>query len=61
MAAEVAAPLTSGMEKMTLVSSGGSEIGAAKLTHELMDIVTGVPDMVTKMTGVDIASTMKVK
>ena len=61
IAAEVAAPLTSGMDKMTLVSSGGSEVGAAKMTQEVMDIVTSVPDMVSKMTGVDIGKTMRVK
>lgn len=56
VAAEVAAPLTAGMEKVTMVSSGDGPLGAAKITGEIMEIVAGVPDIVSKMTGVDIAS-----
>ncbi len=38
-----------------MVSSGNGEVGAARLTGEVMDIVTKVPEMVEKMTGVDIS------
>lgn len=53
VAAEVAAPLSQA-KKITMVSSGQSEIGAAKLTSEVLSIVTRVPDLVKTMTGVDI-------
>ncbi|KAF5284378.1 hypothetical protein FQR65_LT13565 [Abscondita terminalis] len=53
VAAEVAAPLSQA-KKITMVSSGQSDIGAAKLTSEVLSIVTKVPDLVKNMTGVDI-------
>lgn len=37
-----------------MVSSGGGEIGAAKLTGEILAIVNKVPELVKSMTGVDI-------
>lgn len=37
-----------------MVSSGQGDIGAAKLTGEVLNIVTKVPDLVKTMTGVDI-------
>ena len=42
VAAEVAHPLSQGVEKVTMVSTGNGEIGAAKLTGEVMDIVARV-------------------
>ncbi|XP_039286171.1 flotillin-1 isoform X3 [Nilaparvata lugens] len=53
VAAEVAAPLSQA-KKITMVSSGGGEVGAAKLTGEVLDIVAKVPDLVKSMTGVNI-------
>lgn len=53
MAAEVAAPLSQA-KKITMVQSGNGEIGAAKLTTEVLNIVTKVPEMVKSVTGVDI-------
>lgn len=53
VAAEVAAPLSQA-KKLTMVSSGNSEVGAAKLTGEVMEIITRVPGMVKNMTGVDV-------
>lgn len=53
VAAEVAAPLSQA-KKVTMVSSGQSELGAAKLTGEVMEIITRVPSMVKNMTGVDV-------
>lgn len=37
-----------------MVQSGSGEIGAAKLTGEVLDIVAKVPEMVKNMTGVNI-------
>lgn len=37
-----------------MVSTGPGDIGAAKLTGEVLNIVTKVPDLVKSMTGVDI-------
>ena len=39
-----------------MVSSGGSEVGAAKITGELLDIVLKMPDAMQKLTGVDIGA-----
>lgn len=49
----MAAPLSQA-KKVTMVSSGQSELGAAKLTGEVMEIITRVPGMVKNMTGVDV-------
>ncbi|XP_066946252.1 flotillin-1 isoform X4 [Macrobrachium rosenbergii] len=53
VAAEVAAPLSQ-TKKLTMVSTGQSEVGAAKLTGEVMDIISKVPHMVKNMTGIDV-------
>lgn len=50
----MAAPLSQA-KKITMVSTGGGEIGAAKLTGEILDIVNKVPELVKNLTGVDIA------
>ncbi|KAK5642764.1 hypothetical protein RI129_008931 [Pyrocoelia pectoralis] len=57
VAAEVAAPLSQA-KKITMVSSGHGEIGAAKLTSEVLSIVTKVPELVKTMTGVDIVKSV---
>lgn len=57
VAAEVAAPLSQA-KKITMVSSGHGEIGAAKLTSEVLSIVAKVPDLVKTMTGVDIVKSV---
>lgn len=44
-----------------MVSTGNGELGAAKLTGEVMDIVVKVPEMVSKMTGVDLSRVCKLK
>jgi flotillin len=54
VAAEIAAPLAK-VNKITMVSSGSQEVGAAKITRELMDIVLTMPDAMAKLTGVNIA------
>ena len=53
VAAEIAAPLSQ-KKKITMVSDGSSEVGAARITGEVLDIMVKVPSMVNKMTGVDI-------
>ena len=57
VAAEVAAPL-SRANKITMISDNQSDIGATKLTKEVLDIMSAIPDTVHKMTGVDIATQM---
>lgn len=43
------------MDKLTMISTGEGPVGASKITGEVMDIMVRVPDMVNKMTGVDIS------
>lgn len=54
MAEEISKPL-SAAQKVTMVSSGGSEVGASKLAGEVLDIMTKLPAAVEKLTGVDIS------
>lgn len=54
MAEEISKPL-SAVQKVTMVSSGGSEVGAAKLAGEVLDIMTRLPDAVEKLTGINIS------
>jgi flotillin len=58
VAAEVAAPLSQA-KKITMVSSGQGEIGAAKLTGEVLSIVSKVPEVVKSLTGVDIVKVIR--
>lgn len=53
VAAEVAAPLSQ-VKKVTMISTGTGEVGAAKLTGEVLSIVSKVPEIVKNLTGVDI-------
>ena len=57
VAAEVAAPLTKA-KKITMISDNNSEMGASKLTQEVLDIMNKIPETVNKMTGVDISQQM---
>uniref|UniRef100_A0A3P9AH92 Flotillin n=1 Tax=Esox lucius TaxID=8010 RepID=A0A3P9AH92_ESOLU len=54
MAEEISKPLGQA-HKITMVSSGGAEVGAAKLTGEVLDIMTRLPAAVEKLTGVSIS------
>ncbi|GAB6024771.1 flocculin flo1 [Chamberlinius hualienensis] len=56
--AEVTGPLCQS-SKIKMISSGEGGIGAAKLTNEVLEIVSKVPDVVKKFTNIDIAKTMK--
>jgi len=58
IAAEVSAPLTN-TRKVTMVSSGKGEVGAMKLTNEVMGIMEKLPSVVENLTGINIAKSMK--
>jgi flotillin len=58
MAAEIAAPLSK-TNKITMVADGSGELGAARLTDEVMKIMIKVPELVKNMTGVDISKRIK--
>lgn len=51
--AEVAAPLSQ-TKRVVMVSSGDGQVGAAKLTNEVVDIVNQLPKVVESMTGMNI-------
>lgn len=53
IAAEISAPL-SNCKKVTMVSSGKGDVGALKLTGEVMAIMEKLPKVVEGLTGVDI-------
>ncbi|KAF7236211.1 Flotillin-1 [Varanus komodoensis] len=54
IAEEITKPLTS-VNKITMVSSGTGDIGATKITGEVLDIMNKLPDTVEKLTGVSIS------
>merc|ERR1711885_29048 len=60
IACEIAAPLATA-NKVTMVSSGGGEVGAAKLTGEVLDVVRRLPAVVEVMTGVKLMPGSKKK
>ena len=53
IAAEIAAPLTNA-KKVTMVSSGKGDVGALKLTNEVMGIMEKLPNVVENLTGINI-------
>ncbi len=59
VAAEIAAPLSQA-KKISMVSDASGELGASKLTGEVLHIVQSVPALVKNMTGVDISAQMGV-
>ncbi|XP_006794577.1 flotillin-1a [Neolamprologus brichardi] len=54
MAEEISRPLCEA-KKVTMVSSGGGDVGVAKLSGEVLDIMTQLPEALEKMTGVNIS------
>jgi len=58
VAAEIAAPF-SNIKKVTMVSNGTKAVGASKITNELLEIVTKMPDAMAQLTGVDITKAFK--
>ena len=57
VAAEIGGPLAQ-TKKITMVSTGEGPVGAGRLTGEVLDIMTSLPDTVKAMTGVDITQRM---
>ncbi|KAJ7378886.1 Flotillin-like protein 1 [Desmophyllum pertusum] len=58
IAAEIAAPLAQ-CKKIVMVSNGRCELGASKITGEILDIVANLPKSVEALTGIDISKAMK--
>lgn len=54
MAEEISKPLCKA-KKVTMVSSGDGEVGAAKLSGEVLEIMTRLPEAVEKLNGVNIS------
>eukprot|EP00038_Savillea_parva_P007413 m.169979 g.169979 ORF g.169979 m.169979 type:complete len:464 (-) comp13177_c0_seq1:179-1570(-) len=54
IAAEIATPMSK-VEKLTMVAGENGEVGAARLTGEVLDIMGSIPATVQRLTGVDIA------
>lgn len=54
IAAEVAAPLTN-LNRVVMVSQGDGEIGASKLTGEILDIVNKINQTTTSLTGKSVS------
>lgn len=55
VAAEVSAPLSQA-NKITMVSTGDGPIGASRVTGEVLEIMSSLPDTIKQMTGVDITA-----
>ncbi|KAK1151669.1 flotillin-1 isoform X1 [Acipenser oxyrinchus oxyrinchus] len=53
IAEEISKPLSEA-KKVTMVSSGNGDVGAAKLTGEVLDIMKRLPEAMEKLTGVSI-------
>jgi len=58
MAAQVAEPLSQAND-ITFVSTGGSDVGASRLTSEVVRVMGQVPPVVKSLTGIDIADTLQ--
>uniref|UniRef100_UPI00398EBBD0 flotillin-1-like n=1 Tax=Pristiophorus japonicus TaxID=55135 RepID=UPI00398EBBD0 len=56
VAASISEPFTK-VKKITMVSSGNGDVGAAKLSGEVLDIMTRLPETVERLTGVSIVQT----
>merc|ERR1719454_385814 len=58
IAAEIAAPLNN-TKKISMISSGDGEIGASRIAKEVLSVMEALPDVVQKLTGVDISNDLK--
>lgn len=58
VAAEIAAPLSK-VNKVTMISTGSKDVGASKITGELLDIVIRMPQAMEQLTGVDITKSFR--
>merc|ERR1719231_693434 len=59
VAAEVAAPLSKA--KIKMVAGPGGDIGASKITGEVLKVIADIPTAVKSLTGVDMVAAMQVK
>ena len=55
VAAEVAAPLSQ-TKKIVMIAGDKGELGASKITSEVLDIISKLPKAVEDLTGVDISA-----
>ncbi|XP_075042733.1 flotillin-1 isoform X2 [Mixophyes fleayi] len=60
VAEEISKPLTQ-VKKIKMVSSGGGEVGASKMTGEVLDILARLPETLERLTGVNINQSRKKK
>merc|ERR1712226_382 len=58
VAAEIAAPLNNA-KKINMIASGDGEIGASRLTNEVVTIMEKLPQMIHGMTGIDITEDLR--
>ena len=58
VASEIAAPLSK-VNKITMVADANGEIGASRMTDEVLSVMTKVPEIVGAMTGINIKKIMK--
>jgi flotillin len=58
VAAEVATPLGQ-TKKIVMIAGENGELGASKITGEVLDIISKLPKAVQDLTGVDISAAMK--
>ncbi|CAG5079474.1 Oidioi.mRNA.OKI2018_I69.PAR.g9261.t1.cds [Oikopleura dioica] len=56
VALEIASPIANA-RKITMVATGNGDIGAGKLTGEILDVVAKLPTVIENMTGVKLAQT----
>ena len=57
VAAEISGPVSQ-VKKITMVSTGDGPVGASRVTGEVMEIMSSLPETVRNMTGVDITQRM---
>ena len=55
MAAEIATPLGQ-TKKIVMIAGENGELGASKITGEILDIIAKLPKAVQDLTGVDISA-----
>ena len=55
MAAMVAEPLSK-VKNITMVSTGGDDVGASRLTSEVVNVLNQVQPLIKGLTGIDIAA-----
>ena len=56
--AQVAEPLSHARD-VTLVSTGGSDVGASRLTGEVVRVMAQVPPAILGLTGIDLAAALQ--